>query len=355
MDKVLAGAVLLLALFGILELTGMSQNGQISASQNYKQIISLAVGMLIMMGVATIDYRFLKNNSYAVISFYLISLFLLIVLLFVGEKTKGSIAWFKVSGFAFAPVEIMKIVLIALLAKYFSGRHIEMYRFFHLVVSFAYVAIPGALVLLQPDLGSAIILFSLWTLIVIFAGIPKKYLLLLFAVGALIAGSAWIYALKDYQKNRILMFVNPYSDPQGSGYNAIQAMISVGDGGLSGRGLGYGSQIQFGFLPEAHTDFMFASIAEEFGFLGIAIILLLLALITWRILKIASAADNNFAKIFCVGFVMLIFIQVAINGGMNLGLMPITGITFPFLSYGGSSLIALFCGLGIIQSIKIRS
>lgn len=351
----LIGAVLLLVLFGILELVGMSQNNQVSPFQHYKQIVSLAIGVLVMLGTATIDYRFLKNNSYAVISFYLISLLLLIILLFVGEKTKGSVAWFKIAGFAFAPVEIMKIALIALLAKYFSNRHIEMYRFFHLAVSFVYIAIPGTLVLLQPDLGSAIILFSLWALIMIFAGISKKHLLLLFTVGALIAGTAWVYTLKDYQKSRILTFINPYSDPQGSGYNAIQAMISVGDGRLSGRGLGYGSQIQFGFLPEAHTDFMFASIAEEFGFLGVIIILSLLALIAWRILKIASGAENNFAKIFCAGFVILIFIQVAINGGMNLGIMPITGITFPFLSYGGSSLIALFWGIGIIQSIKIRS
>lgn len=355
MDKVLIGAVILLTLFGILELVGMAQNNQLNAAQYYKQMISFGIGMLIMFGSALIDYRFLKNNSYAVISFYILSLLLLIILLFVGEKTKGSIAWFKIAGLTFAPVEMVKIVLIALFAKYFSNRHIEMYRFFHLAVSFAYVALPGALVLLQPDLGSAIILFTLWILIMLFAGISKKHLLLLFLAGALIAGTAWFYTLKEYQKDRIMTFINPYSDPQGSGYNAIQSMISVGDGGLLGRGLGYGSQIQFGFLPEAHTDFMFASIAEEFGFLGIVIVFSLLALIAWRIIKIAFGSENNFAKIFCAGFVALIFIQVAINGGMNLGLMPITGITFPFLSYGGSSLIALFWGIGIIQSIKIRS
>lgn len=354
-DKIFLAAVFFLTLIGVLELAGMAQNGQISISQFYKQIASVGIGILLMFGAALINYRFFKNNSYAVIFLYVLSVLLLIALLFVGTRTKGTTGWFRVAGFAFAPVEIAKIVLIILLAKYFSGRHIEVYRFFHLAVSFAYVALPGALVLLQPDLGSAVILFSLWMVIMLFAGISKKHLLLLLTAGLLIAGTGWFYVLKEYQKDRIITFINPYTDPQGSGYNAIQSMISVGDGGFFGRGLGYGSQIQFGFLPEAHTDFMFASVAEEFGFVGVALVFVLLGIIAWRIMKIAGDADNNFARIFCAGFSALIFIQVAINAGMNLGLAPITGIPFPFLSYGGSSLISLFIGAGIVQSIKVRS
>jgi len=353
-DKILLAAVFFLTLIGVLELAGMAQNGQITTAQLGKQIASFGIGLALMFGAALIDYRFFKNNSYAVIFFYAISVLLLVVLLFVGTTAKGTTGWFRLAGFAFAPVETAKIVLIILLAKYFSGRHIEMYRFFHLAVSFAYVALPGALVLLQPDLGSAIILFSLWMVIMLFAGISKKHLVLLLAVGLLIAGTGWFYVLKDYQKNRIITFVNPYTDPQGAGYNAIQSMISVGDGGFFGKGLGYGSQIQFGFLPEAHTDFMFASVAEEFGFVGVALVFVLLGIIAWRIMRAALAAENNFARIFCAGFLALIFIQVVINAGMNLGLMPITGITFPFLSYGGSSLISLFIGAGVIQSIFVN-
>ena len=354
-DKILLAAVFFLTLIGVLELAGMEQNGQISANQLGMQIASIGLGMLFMFGATLVNYRFFKNNSYAVIFLYGLSVLLLTVLLFVGTTAKGTTGWFRVAGFTFAPVEIVKIVLIILLAKYFSGRHIEVYRFFHLAVSFAYVALPGALVLLEPDLGSATILFSLWMVIMLFAGISKKHLILLLIVGLLIAGTGWFYALKDYQKNRIITFVNPYTDPQGAGYNAIQSMISVGDGGFFGDGLGYGSQIQFGFLPEAHTDFMFASVAEEFGFVGVVLVFGLLGIIAWRIMMAASAAENNFARIFCAGFLALIFIQVAINAGMNLGLMPITGITFPFLSYGGSSLISLFIGTGVVQSIFVNS
>jgi len=162
------------------------------------------------------------------------------------------------------------------------------------------------------------------------------------------------YVFTDYS-SVILTFLNPYHDPQGAGYNVIQSMTAIGDGGIFGRGLGSGSQVQFGFLPEAHTDFMFASVAEEFGLIGVIIILALLIVILWRIIKIAMASDNNFARLFCIGVVSWVFIQIVINAGMNLGIMPVTGITFPFLSYGGSSLLSLFIALGLVQSIKLRS
>ena len=161
--------------------------------------------------------------------------------------------------------------------------------------------------------------------------------------------------MKDYQKERILNVLNPYHDPQGIGYNVIQSMIAIGDGGLSGKGLGYGSQVQLKFLPEAHTDFMLASIAEELGFISILAVFSLILIIIWRIIKVAFIAENNFARMFCGGMALLIFIQTVINSGMNFGISPVIGITFPFLSYGGSSLIALFFGLGLVQSIKVRS
>ncbi|MBI1754905.1 rod shape-determining protein RodA, partial [Candidatus Azambacteria bacterium] len=277
---------------------------------------------------------------------------LLGVLLLVGEKTRGLTGWFKIGEFAFGPAEAVKIVIALLLAKYFSLRHIEMYRFSHLAASLVYVGIPCMLILLQPDLGTAVIVVTLWLAILFFAGISKQQLAILFLSGALVFTVGWTYALKEYQKERVISFLNPYNDPQGSGYNAIQAMIAVGDGGLFGKGLGYGSQIQLGFLPEAHTDFMFASIA---GLVGVALVFFLLALLIWRIMSIAFHADNNFARLFCVGVVFLIFIQVVINMGMNIGLMPVIGIAFPFLSYGGSSVISFFLGLGLVQSIKARS
>ncbi|MCR4322935.1 MAG: rod shape-determining protein RodA [Candidatus Azambacteria bacterium] len=354
MDKVLAGAAILLTLFGVVELVAMAYGNHVMAAYQYKQLIALGIGIVLMVALSFLDYRFFKNNSYAVMLLYVGSVLALVVLLLVGKQTRGLTGWFTIGGFAFAPVETTKIVLALLFAKYFSLRHVEMYRWFHVIISFSYVAVPMALVLLQPDLGSAVVVFSLWLGIVLFSGISRKQIALLIILGMVMAWGGWAYALKDYQKERIVSFVNPYHDPQGVGYNAIQAMIAVGSGGMFGKGLGYGSQVQLGFLPEAHTDFMFASIVEEFGLFGAMIVLLLLSIIVWRIMRIGLAAENNFARIFCAAMMVLIFIHVAINLGMNVGLMPVIGIAFPFLSYGGSNLLALFIGLGLVQSIHVR-
>lgn len=354
LDWVLAGAVLLLAAFGILEIFAISQ-GAAQMSLNFtKQTIALAIGFVLMILISFFDYRFLKLNSYAAIIFYVGSLIMLLALFFIGSNIRGSSAWIKIGSFSIEPVEFVKISLIILFAKYFSQRHIEMYRFFHIAVSGAYLAFPAGLVLLQPDLGSAVVMSGIWFFVLLISGISKKHLLAILAVVALLFLFAWTALFEEYQKDRVMTFLNPYTDPQGAGYNVIQSMIAIGDGGFFGRGLGYGSQVQFGFLPESHNDFMFASIAEEFGLFGVLIVLALLSVIIWRIIKIAGAAENNFAKLFCIGFASWIFAQVVINAGMNLGLMPVTGITFPFLSYGGSSLVALFLALGIVQSIRLR-
>lgn len=355
MDKVLAGAAILLALFGVVELVAMAYGNPAMASHQYKQLIALCIGVVAMVMLSFLDYRFFKNNSYAVMLLYAGSIVLLMALLVIGKQTRGLTGWFTIGGFAFAPVETTKIVLALLLAKYFSLRHVEMYRWFHIIISFCYVAVPGALVLMEPDLGSAVVVFSLWLGIIFFSGISRKQVALLVILGMVMAWGGWTHALKDYQKERIVSFVNPYHDPQGVGYNAIQAMIAVGSGGIFGKGLGYGSQVQLGFLPEAHTDFMFASIAEEFGLFGVMIIFLLLCIVMWRIMRIGLHAENNFARIFCAAMMILIFIHVVINMGMNIGLMPVVGIAFPFLSYGGSNLLALFAGVGLVQSIHVRS
>lgn len=355
MDKVLAFAAIMLAAFGIVELVAMAYGGRIGATQEYKQITALGIGVAAMVTLSFLDYRFFKNNSYAVMFLYVAAVALLGALLAVGHQSRGLTGWFKVGEFAFAPVEMIKIVIALLLAKYFSLRHVEIYRWFHVIISFVYVAIPAGFVLLQPDLGSALVLFGLWLGILFFARISKQQVALLLIAGLLAAGVSWVYVFKDYQKERIATFINPYNDPQGIGYNAIQSMIAVGSGGVFGKGLGYGSQVQLGFLPEAHTDFMFASIAEEFGLVGMLIILILLITIFWRITRIALAADNNFARLFCAAMIILIAIEFIINMGMNVGIMPVIGIPFPFLSYGGSSILMLFIGLGIVQSIKVRS
>ena len=355
MDWVLTGSVIFLVSFGILELFAISQNDLTMSFVLSKQLIALVLGVILMFLTAFFDYRFFKTSSYAAMIFYALSLFLLVLVLFIGSDIRGASAWIKVGSFSIEPVEFVKIALIILLAKYFSQRHVEIYRFSHVIISGIYLGIPLILVLLQPDLGSAIVIMGVWMLMMLVSGMSKKHLLVLLLSGALLASFAWVSVFKDYQKDRIMTFLNPYADPQGAGYNVIQSMTAVGDGGIFGRGLGAGSQVQFGFLPEAHTDFMFAAIAEEFGLIGVVLIFLLLSVVLWRIIKIAMSSDNNFARLFCVGVVSWIFVQIVINAGMNLGIMPVTGITFPFLSYGGSSLLSLFIAIGLIQSIKLRS
>ncbi len=355
MDWVLTGSVLFLVFFGLLELFAISKNDPSMSFVLSKQIIALILGLFVMIITAFFDYRFFKTNSYAAMIFYVLSLMLLVLVLFIGSDIRGASAWIKIGSFSVEPVEFVKIALIILLAKYFSQRHVQIYRFSFIVISGIYIGIPLLLVLMQPDLGSAIVILGIWIFMMLISGISKKHLSILFFSGSILAVFAWINIFKEYQKDRIMIFLNPYIDPQGAGYNVIQSMIAIGNGGLFGRGLGSGSQVQFGFLPEAHTDFMFASTAEEFGLLGVFFIFSLLSVILWRIIKIAMTADNNFARLFCAGVVSWIFVQIIINAGMNLGIMPVTGITFPFLSYGGSSLLSLFIALGLVQSIKVRS
>lgn len=348
-------SVIFLVSISILMLfSGIKHGGGDSAFLN-KQLFFLGLGIVLMLSVSFFDYRRLKASPAPIILLYIGSLFSLFLIFILGSKVRGSESWFKIGPFSVEPVEFVKIVMLALFAKFFTLRHAEIYRLSHLALSALYMAIPVGLVLLQPDFGSAMLLVSLWIGIMIMAGIKKKHLLFLFITGGVLLSVMWFGFFKQYQKERVLSFLNPLNDPYGSGYNIIQARIAIGSGGVFGTGLGHGSQTRLGFLPEANTDFIFAAIAEELGLVGVFFIFAGYAFLSWRILKIASHAPNNFAKLFCFGFLILIFSQFIINIGMNLGLMPVTGITLPFLSYGGSSLISLFLALGVIQSIKARS
>ena len=321
----------------------------------YRQLIFVIVGFFIMFVFAFLDYRIFKNHPFFLLTLYFISVLLLVGVLIFGRQIRGATSWFRFGGFGLEPVEIAKLVIILILAEYFSLRHIELYRVRHIVVSGIYMLIPVALVFFQPDMGSAMVLFFLWLGIMIIAGIKLKQLLVLFLIAAILFGLSWFVILRPYQKQRIIAFVNPYLDPLGSGYHRIQSVIAVGSGGLFGRGLGHGSQSQLKFLPDRYTDFIFASIAEEMGFVGVALIFIFYFVLFLRILKISIAASNNFSRLFCVGTMILFLFHIFINIGMNLGLVPIAGISLPFVSSGGSNLLVNFLCIGIIQSIYLRS
>lgn len=346
-DPVLFATTVAICLFSIVNISGIvgADNPLLK-----KQIILVAIGLAAMVGFSFFNYRYLKNYSVPVLLFYVIALLLLGVAFF-SRTIRGVNAWIAFGGFTFEPSELMKLSLIVLLAKYFSQRHIHINQFRHIAVSGLYFGIPALMILAQPDLGSAAIVSLIWFGLLMAAGINRRHLFLLITVAVVGMYMSWIFALKPYQKERIVSFINPHQDPTGIGYNIIQSQIAIGSGGWTGDGPGKGSQATLGFLPEAHNDFVVAAMAEQFGFAGVAAVFALLAGIMLRILQIGERADNNFAKLFSVGLAILIFAHVVISASVNIGLMPITGLPFSFLSYGGSHLLVLMIGLGTMQSI----
>jgi len=317
-----------------------------------KQIIFLGIGLALMTTISFFDYRVLKNNSYLILTLYFLGLILLGGLFLFGSEIREVKSWYRIGPFSLGPVAPVKIILIILFAKYFSMRHVEMYKFRHIIFSGGYTFFPALLVFFQPDLGSVLILIMIWAGILIISGIKIRHFLILVLCGILIVVLGWQFVLKDYQKQRIVSFIVPY-DPLGVSWSQNQSKIAIGSGGILGKGIARGSQTQYKFLPEPQTDFIFASIAEEMGLAGVLVLFSLFSLLIGRIIKIAQSCHSNFARIFALGIVVFIFSQFFVNVGMNLGLLPIIGVPLPLVSYGGSSLISIYGGLGIIQSIKI--
>ena len=352
-DWLLLGAILLLMALGLMSLFSLSGTSPFPYFE--RQLIWVGVGIFLLIISSLIDFRLFKTQGYAALLFYAIVILLLLLVLLINSKIRGVEAWLKIGELVIQPVELAKLALIILLAKFFSKRHIEIYRIQHLAISALYLSLPTFLVLLQPDLGSALILGSIWVAMVVFSGMKLRHFFLLLILVAMLFLSAWGFMLKPYQKARIISFLNPYKDPKGAGYQMLQSMIAVGSGRLWGKGLGYGSQTHLHFLPEAETDFIFAAYAEEWGFIGVAAMLGLFFFVLWRILAIGMAVSDNFSRLYTLGFAALVFVQGFIHIGMNMGLMPVTGLTLPFVSYGGSSLVTLLMGVGILQNIKINS
>lgn len=351
-DWPLGVIVLFISGIGLLTIYGIGSPESIVFFK--KQIIFIALGFFIMIGLSFFDYRIFKNYSIILITLYFLSLVFLGLVLF-SEEIRGASSWFHFGSLSVGPIEFIKIIIILFLAKYFSFRHIEMYRIRHLIVSGGYIGLPVLAVLLQPDFGSILVLSAIWVGVVVVSGIKTRHLIALFLVMILFLTGGWFGFLQDYQKQRIITFLNPQEDPYGKGYHINQSLIAIGSGQLFGKGLDFTPQAGLKFLPEQHNDFIFATLAEQRGLAGISFLLALFALLFWRIIKIALGAANNFSRLFVAGFVIMIFVQMAINIGMNMAILPITGLTLPLVSYGGSSLISIFIGLGILQSIKARS
>ena len=317
-----------------------------------KQVGFVIAGIVLMFFFAFANYRQLRNYSKFLI---VLSLLSLLTVLFFGQTIRGHTAWLRLGGFGLQPVEFVKIVLLVAMAKFFSEHDMRVEPVRNILKSGFLLALLTTPILLQQDIGSVIILGGAWFFMLALSGIRARYLVILFFIIALLGTMGWFFILKDYQRARLATFVNPASDPLGAGYNIAQATIAIGSGGFWGKGIGLGSQSQLKFLPESHTDFIFAVIAEEMGFAIVFLILALFIFYFYRIVKMAEGARDNFTLFLCIGAVILFVLQNFINIGMNLGVAPVTGVPLTFISYGGSSLISSFILVGILQSVRIKN
>lgn len=352
-DWIFLVSVILLVCLGLVALLSVALSKETPDFSIFKkQLTSLAIGLVLLFLFSFLDYRLLKTYS---LVFYALILVLLVGVLIFGKTVRGTTGWYSFGSFNFQPVELAKLGFVVFLSRFFNVWAREMNNFKHLFLCGVISSLPIFLVMLQPDFGSAMLLFFLWLVMLLLTDIKRVYVLVILLLIFLLLVGAWFFVFKDYQKARISSFLDPSADPLGRGYNILQSKIAVGAGGFMGRGLGFGSQSQLKFIPESQTDFIFAVIAEELGWVGAFSLLGIFGIFFWRIAKISKKVREDFALFLILGIAFLFFIQIFINIGMNVGLLPVAGIGLPFLSYGGSSLIVCLAMAGIVESIASRT
>lgn len=344
-------AALFLTFFSLLALYSLTFLGVMDKMVFFKQAGFVVLGVGILFFFSNLNYNAWRvYNRYL----YVLGIVALVAVLLFGSTINNTKGWFFIGGFGIQPVEFVKLALIVSLSAYLS-RRINLVSYWRLFGESAMLTLLFvALVMLQPDLGSAVILVVIWLGMLMLAGFPWRYIFLIGALLAVVSVGAWLFFLSDYQKDRLMVLWDPALDPLGAGYNINQSMIAIGSGSWLGQGLGLGSQSQLKFIPERMTDFILAVIGEEFGFVGFALLLVLWGIIFWRLLKMAQRAPNNFAYLLVCGIAIVFFFHVLINVGMNLGVMPVVGISLPFLSQGGSFLLMCFLFLGITENIYMK-
>ena len=343
LDMWLISATVLLSLLGLVTMYTFDGN---NAYFN-QQIVWISAAVIALFLAMLPDYRFLRTG-HTTFFLYLAIVASLVLVLFIGETVKGAQSRFDLIFFSLQPSDPAKLILIAVLAKYFSKRHEYIGDFKHIFVSGMYAFLVFALVFVQPDFGSAIILFFVWFGMVLVAGISFRHLAVVGLLGVLAFGGLWNFGFQEYQKERIMTFLNPLADIQGAGYNAYQSTIAVGSGQVWGKGIGYGTQSKLQYLPEYETDFIFAAFAEEWGLFGVLLVFSLFGIVIWRLLHHALRGATNFERLFAVGVAVLFISHFVVHIGMNIGLLPVTGTTVPFLSYGGSHLMTEFLAVGMV-------
>lgn len=347
LDWVLIGQVTAISLIGVLAVFSATYRvGELHPIW-LRQLFWLFVAFGGMLTVARVDYRLWLELAYPL---YMLSVFFLILVLLVGDPTKGAQRWLRFGPISFQPSEFAKMAMILVLARFLGSRSVEVYFLGNLVRALALLAPPLFLILKQPDMGSALLLIPLSVVLLYVVGVPGRWLAYLFLLGAASSPLVWHF-LRDYQRKRFEAFLNPQADPLGAGYNIIQSIIAIGSGGVAGKGFLQGSQTQLSFIPEHHTDFIFSVVGEEWGFLGSALLLgLYLAFLT-RCFRIALRGRDREGMLLAGGITVLFTVQVLVNVGMVVGLLPVTGITLPFVSYGGSSLFYSWCAVGVLLNV----
>lgn len=348
-DWKLNGAVAFLSLASLVGLASISMD------LFWKQLLFMGIGLVLMVFSTYFDWRSFANYRGVTLGIYGVSIFLLALTLVVAPEIRGNKAWIPIGPFQFQASVFANLALIIVLASFFRKSHRSIAHLSTLGRSFIYFAIPAALVYLQPDLGSVLLMFSVWFGFVLVSGIRWRHLVAAFMIFAVIGAFGWMVFLKPYQKDRIVGVFFPDRDVLGVNYNVIQAKIAIGSAGLLGKGFKQGTQVQLGFLPEAHTDFIFSGITEEWG---LVTGFLLIAAFFWmivRIVIIGLAERNNFNQFVCLGTALFFLANFVFNTGSNIGLLPVIGVPYPFLSYGGSHILAEFILLGMIQSIRLRN
>jgi rod shape determining protein RodA len=350
LDWTLTGIVLAICTLGILQIYSATRD-TVWQGAYYRQVIYVLIGLSLMWLMAQIDYHMLLDR---VPVLYLIALLGLLIIFAIGEVRFGARRWIPVLwGFNFQVSEFVKLVLVLLVARYFSEVRGDSVSGADLLKIGALVGVPMLLVMKQPDLGTALSYLPIVGAGILGAGVRWKYLAVLAVVGLFVLPAGWHF-LKPYQKERLLTFVEPARDPQGSGYQLIQSRIAVGSGGLWGKGIAKGSQTQLRFLPVPHTDFIFSAYAEEHGFTGVLLALALYFVVLLRMIYNAQTASDRAGSYICLCVCLLLLFHLLVNVGMVIGRMPVTGIPLPFMSYGGSSTLTIFLLLGLVHSVRVR-
>lgn len=345
----------LLAPTGFLIIAGLITLSSISPHLFSLQLIWVALGSLLVGIFLFIDWRTILNYRWLIAGFYIFVIGLLVFVYLGGPVIRGARSWLVLGPINFQPVELLKVSLIFLYAQYFSRRHLSIARWKNILTSFLYFALPSILVALQPDLGSVLVLFGIWFGFLLVSGLPIKRISVALAIFSVLGFFMWQSVLKDYQKERIIGVFYPEKNVLSINYSLLQSKIAIGSAGFFGKGYGQGTETQLGFLTEPATDFIFSALTEEWGWLaGILVIMAFLAII-YRILRVGLIARRNFEKFICLGTAMVFGFQFFLNLGSAIGFTPVVGVTFPFLSYGGSNLLTSFLLLAIVNAIAKRS